>query len=124
MTAPPNSAAHPEPLKRRTLSQPSSRRKYSLSLCQDSAGRRFCAVTEIQNPHPDMVLQTNEVPIHLLSAYRWEEVSRDISLVDGGRFGFGPHGEWFTEVEAEALRHGDWASVPWVTKSPPVLPPK
>ena len=102
----------------------SEQKKYSLSLCQDVAGRRFCVVTEIQSPHPDMVVQTNEVPTDVLRAYRWEDISRDISLVGGGRFGFGPHGEWFTELEAEALRQGGWASVPWVTKSPPVLPPR
>jgi hypothetical protein len=100
----------------------SDEKRYVLSLCQNARGHRYCAVTEAGTSAPDMVLQTTEIPADLVRRYAVQEIER-LGLADGGRFVFGPHGEWFTLAENEALA-GDWDSVPWITKRPPALPPK
>lgn len=97
-------------------------KRYVLNLCQNVKGHRYCAVTESGSSAPDMVRQTVEVPPELIRRRAFREIEQ-LTLRDGDRFVFGPHGEWFTTAEAEALAE-DHDLVPWITRVAPTLPPK
>jgi hypothetical protein len=100
-------------------------KSYVLQLCQDGHRVRYFLAREIDEPpHPDMVLETVPVSARLIAEYRFEEL-RSVRLSNGETLAFGPHGEWFTEIETKALQERRvWASVPWHNGVEPRLPPK
>jgi hypothetical protein len=97
-------------------------KQYVLNLCQDAKGYRFCVVTEAGSTAPDMVRQVTEISSDLIRRYAVHELEK-LPLSDGSHFVFGPHGEWFTIAEEEALAD-DQDDVPWITSVAPTLPPK
>ncbi len=96
-------------------------KRYVLNLCQNAKGHRYCVVTEAGSSASDMIRQTVEISPDLIRRYATREIQQ-LALSDGGHFVFGPHGEWFTTAEEEALAD-DHDSVPWITPAP-TLPPK
>ena len=97
-------------------------RQYTVQLCQRPDGHRFCAVAEAGTIVDDMILRTDSIPASVIRDASPKQIA-GLGLLGGGRFFFGPHGEWFTEAEMEALED-DHEIVPWVTHQPPNLAPK
>lgn len=97
-------------------------KRYVLNLCQNGKGHRYCVVTEVGVSAPDVIRQTVEIHPELVRKVALEEVTK-VPLTDGTHFVFGPHGEWFTTAEAEALAD-DHPVVPWITAKPPLLAAK
>lgn len=102
--------------------QTSDNQRYVLNLCQNAEGHRYCVVTEAGSSAPDMIRQTMAISPDLIRRGAFREIEQ-IPLTDGSYFLFGPHGEWFTAAEEEALAD-DHEIVPWVTSVPPTLAPK
>lgn len=97
-------------------------KQYVLNLCQNAMRHRFCVVTEAGSVAPDMVRQVTEISSDLIRRHAYEEIVK-LPLSDGSHFVFGPHGEWFTTAEEEALAD-DQEDVPWITDVAPTPPPK
>jgi len=100
--------------------------EYVLCFCQDNEQKRFCSVIESTTTHPFEVARTSVIPTELLRKRQWETVSKQYKLLPYNlQFVFGPHGEWLTEPEAQALfGPGVATKIPWVTGCTPNLPPK
>ena len=100
-------------------------RRYILNLCQSEDGTRYCVVSEAGGEVPDVVFRTEEIAPALLRSYATRQIEERGVLTNGERFVFGPHGEWFTIPEVEALMDPYARNpVPWATDKPPTLPPK
>lgn len=69
-----------------------------------------------------MVRQVTEISSDLIRRYAWHEIEK-LPLSDGSHFVFGPHGDWYTIAEEEAIAD-DQEDVPWITDVAPIPPPK
>lgn len=97
-------------------------RSYCLALCQDQQNKRYCCITEAGAEAPHELRRTTVIPNDLLRARASRQISESYLLTTGQSFVFGPHGEWFTQEEIEAINKEDFLSVPWVSGAAPELP--
>jgi len=105
-------------------------KSYVILLCQSNeTKRRFCRIAAVEydsNNEKDVVFKTEVIPNELIEKYQWKEIQEQYRLLNGSKFGFGPHGEWFTEKESKSLRAhalGEAKVIEWETEEPPCLPP-
>jgi hypothetical protein len=98
---------------------------YVLCFCQDSSERRFCAVVESSATHPFEVARTAVIPKELLRTTNDRAIAQQYKLLPHELgFDFGPHGEWFTKPEIEALfGKASPGGIPWLNGRTPNLPP-
>ena len=101
------------------------KQRYRIALCQLANGLRTFELVEFdQSNHPStMALLTEEVPIGLLLRRNFKEITKQVKLTNGEKFGVDAHGTWLTKAECDAWDR-DWSDVPWLNGIPPLLAPK
>lgn len=102
-------------------------KQYVIQLCHDDHGTRMLRLRELDGEplHPDAVFETGPVSNELLLQGDIFKIAEITKLANGKTFDFDAHGIWFTAEELAAFHknQGDLNSVPWSTKTPPVLAP-
>lgn len=97
-------------------------RQYILQLCQDQNRARYIRPRETTSaPSAEMLLETVPIDGNLIASYKFDEICRAL-LTTGERFTIGPHGEWFTVAELQAIESVGWNAVAWVGGARPTLP--
>jgi hypothetical protein len=108
----------------RIVAAPGSR--YVLQLCQGPDRVRYVRPREAEAGEPDnhRQLETQPFPGEWVTNYDFQAIGA-VRLLGGKVFGLGPHGEWFTEEELDALRdYRQRVPFPWHNGIEPQLPPK
>ena len=103
-------------------------KEHILQLCQNPKGRRYYELYCVADPiEKNCVFTTEVIPIELLEPSKINSIQKHCKLSNGQGFGFGGHGEWFTESEMKSMLDydlGKTSEVIWETESEPFFPPK
>ena len=101
---------------------------YVLQLCQKEDGIRYSKFLEVgMELDSNCVFVTKKMDYEFLSSDKGKSLEDYVPLEDGRSFGFGGHGEWFTEAEMKSMRAydlGQSTTVKWDTEHAPSFAPK
>ncbi len=101
---------------------------YVLHLLQNDHCSRYTEIRGVlEEAGVYCVFKTTVIPKEYLVRGKTREIQTVCKLVNGQEFGFGGHGEWYTDKEMESMKQYDLgltSSVVWETKQAPDFAPK